>query len=357
MQFRILGSLEVRDDDRLVPLPAGRARALLALLILRAGEVVSADRLVDDLWGETPPPTAGKALQGLVSALRKRLEPARTAREAPTILRTVAPGYVLTVEPDCVDAHRFRRLVAEASDAPDAERSPRLRQALSLWRGPALADFVYEPFAQREISALEELRLVAIEQRIEADLTAGSPGEVIPELEALIAEHPFREGLRAQLMLALYRAGRQADALDAYRRARRTLIEALGIEPGPTLRQLEQAILRQDSSLDPGPRRRSEPWLAAERRTVTVVFVEPAVALETADPEAARRIVARATDVAAAVLRRHGAAVEELVGDVLGVSSESPPLTRTTRCARRAQRWSCGRPGSRSGQASRRERS
>jgi DNA-binding SARP family transcriptional activator len=331
VEFRILGPLEVLDGDRPLALPGGRGRALLTLLILHGGEVVSTERIIDELWGEDPPPTVDKALQGLVSNLRKRLEPTRAGGEAPTILRTVPPGYMIAVELSRVDAHWFRRLVADASGAPASERSARLRHALSLWRGPALADFTYEPFAQREITVLEELRMAAIEERIEADLELGLHRELVAEIEGLVAEHPFRERLRSQLMLALYRNGRQADALAAYRDARKALADELGIQPGPGLQQLEGAVLRQDPALDRAPYRATEevdsdsraaaqPWLPAERRTLTAMFVDLAVSLGTdgtSDPEAVRRVVARATDVAAAVLRRHGAIVEELVGDVL----------------------------------------
>jgi DNA-binding SARP family transcriptional activator/tetratricopeptide (TPR) repeat protein len=337
VEFRILGPLEVLDDGRPVALAGGRGRALLALLILHAGEVVPADRLIDELWGENPPPTATTALQGLVSNLRKRLEPARAGGAAPAILRTVAPGYVLTIDPARVDANLFRRLLEEARGAAAAERSARLRRGLSLWRGPALADFTYQPFAQHEITALEELRLVAIEERVEADLVLGRHGQLVAELEALVAEHPFRERVRGQLMVALYRAGRQAEALAVYRDARQALVDELGIEPGRGLRQLEQAILRQHPSLDLELSQKTipaagmtlhpvagvaaaEPWLSAERRTVTVVFVDLATshgAGDGADPEARWRIVARSVGLAAGVLGRHGATVEELVGDVL----------------------------------------
>jgi DNA-binding SARP family transcriptional activator/class 3 adenylate cyclase len=358
VEFRILGPLEVLDVGRPVALPGGRGRALLALLILHAGEVVSADRLIDELWGESPPPTATTALQGLVSTLRKRLQPARVGGEAGAVLRTVPPGYVLATDPAGVDANLFRRLLEEASGATAAERSARLRQALSLWRGPVLAEFTYQPFAQREITALEELRLVAIEERVEADLALGRHGQLVAELEALVAEHPFREGLRGELMVALYRAGRQAEALGVYRDARQALAEELGIEPGPRLRQLEGAILRQDPALDLEPSHETapaagtplhpvsgtaaaEPWLSGERRTVTVVFVDLAVSLgvgDGADPEAHWRLVARSVDLAASVFRRHGATVEELVGDVLvglfgvPIAHEDDPL-RAVRAA------------------------
>jgi DNA-binding SARP family transcriptional activator len=337
VEFRILGPLEVLDEGQPVALPGGRGRALLALLILHAGEVVSTARLIDELWGESPPPTATTALQGLVSNLRKRLEPARAGGDAPAVLRTTPPGYVLAIEPARVDANLFRRWLEEASGTAASERSSRLRRALGLWRGPALADFTYQPFAQREITALEELRLVATEERVEADLALGRHGQLVAELERLVAEHPFRERVRGQLMVALCRAGRQAEALEVYQETRHALVEELGIEPGPGLRQLEQAILRQDPWLDLEPSRETlpaagtrlhpvlgttvvEPWLSGERRTVTVVFVDLAVshgAGDGADPEARWRLVARAVDQAVGVLRGHGATVEELIGDVL----------------------------------------
>ncbi|MGH2704902.1 MAG: BTAD domain-containing putative transcriptional regulator [Actinomycetota bacterium] len=239
---------------------------------------------------------------------------------------------MLAVAPSRIDAHRFRRLLEDARKASDdAARSSILRKALSLWRGPPLADFAYEPFAQRDIASLHELRLGAIEDRVEADLALGRHGELVAELEELAGQHPFRERLRVALLLALYRSGRQADALEVYRRAREVLIVELGIEPGPALRDLEQAILRQDPSLDlPAPAavalppdgrpRVEEHWLASERRTVSVVFVDLAPALDAAagfDPEARRRLMGRAAEMAAEVLRSHGGSVEQFVGEVL----------------------------------------
>ncbi|MGH2751152.1 MAG: BTAD domain-containing putative transcriptional regulator, partial [Actinomycetota bacterium] len=327
MKFRILGSMEVLDGDRLVDLPAGRARALLALLVLQVGEVASSEGLIDDLWGENPPPTAGTVVQGLVSRLRKVLEPGRGKGERAALLQTVGPGYRLAVEPEAVDAHRFKRLLDEARGTTAGVRSEMLASALGLWRGQALADFTYEPFAQRAIHALEELRLAATEDRIDADLALGRSGDLVAEIEELIAAHPFRERLRGQLMIALYRAGRQADALSAFQATRAVLVEELGIEPGQALRDLEQAILRQDRSLDaeglapkagdlePTP---AAHWLPSERRTVTVLCADLAASDEpSGDPEALRRVVARSLDVATAVLRRHGARFEELVGDLL----------------------------------------
>ncbi len=242
MEFRILGPLEVRDGDRLLPLGGPRQRAVLAVLLTRANEVVSAEKLIDELWGDEPPETAANVLQGYVSHLRKEL--------GPDVLLTRAPGYLVQLEPGRLDLHRFERLLDEAR-AETAERAAAtLREALALWRGPALADFAYEPFAQAEIARLEELRLVALERRIEADLAAGRDAELAGELEGLVSKHPLRERFRGQLMLALYRSGRQAEALEAYQAARRALVDELGIDPSPALQELERAILRQDSSLD-----------------------------------------------------------------------------------------------------------
>jgi DNA-binding SARP family transcriptional activator len=249
VEFRVLGPLEVGREEILLPLGSGKERALLAILLLNANQTVSRDRLVDDLWGEKAPERAAKAIQTYVSRLRKSL-PAG-------VLRTRPPGYVLELEPEQLDLHRFERLLAEGQRAlaeGSAElASASLRGALALWRGPALAEFRSEPFAQGESARLEELRLLALEARIDADLGLGRHADLVGELESLVAHHPLRERFRAQLMTALYRSGRQAEALAAYQDARRVLVEELGIEPGRGLRELEQAILRQDPSLDLGP--------------------------------------------------------------------------------------------------------
>ena len=245
MDFRLLGPLEALEDGRSLPLGGAQQRALLALLLLHADQVVSRDRLIDELWGEAPPATAGKIVQVYVSRLRKQLGEAR--------LLTRAPGYVLRADPAELDLGRFECLVAEARRADTETAAEKLRAALALWRGPPLADLAFERFAQAEIVRLEELRWAALELRIDADLAAGRATELIGELEALIAEHPLRERLRAQLMLALYRCARQAEALEAYRRARRDLADGLGLEPGDELRRLQQAILRQDPELDLAP--------------------------------------------------------------------------------------------------------
>jgi len=243
-EFRILGPVEVADGDRLLPLSAAGLRALLAMLLLHANEVVSADRLLDALWPEGPPPSGAAALQVRVSQLRKALGPAGR------FVVTRPAGYAIEVGRSELDVYRFEELVGAADGAEPEEAAATLRGALDLWRGPALADVAYEAFAQPAIARLEELRLAALERRIEADLALGRHVEVVGELEALVGLHPLRERLCGQLMLALYRSGRQAEALACFQTARAGLVHDLGIEPGPALRQLELAILRQDPSLD-----------------------------------------------------------------------------------------------------------
>jgi len=225
----------VLENGRPLPLGGARQRALLAILLTRANEVVSTDRLIDDLWGETPPRTALNTIQYYVSQLRKLLGTDRIV--------TQPPGYVIRIEPDELDLARFERLVGEGG-------GDGARDALALWRGPAFADFAYEEFAQAEAARLEELRLAALEQRVDADLALGRHGELVGELEQLVAQHPLRERLRGQLMLALYRSGRQAEALDLYQATRRALVDELGIEPSSALQELERAMLRQDHTLE-----------------------------------------------------------------------------------------------------------
>jgi DNA-binding SARP family transcriptional activator len=253
MEFRILGPLEVFEEGRRVELGGARQRALLAILLTRANHVVSRDHLIDALFGEEPREAAGNLLQVYVSRLRKALEPGRERRQQTGIVVTRAPGYLVRVEPDQLDLERFERLAEEgrralAASAPEAARE-RLVDALELWRGPALADFAFEPFAQGEARRLEELRLATLEDRIEADLALGRHAGLVGELEVLVDAHPLRERPRGQLMLALYRSGRQAEALEAYQLTRRVLVDDLGIEPSAGLQELERAILRQDASL------------------------------------------------------------------------------------------------------------
>jgi DNA-binding SARP family transcriptional activator len=247
MEFRILGPLEVIEGGEAIRLPGPKQRSLLALLLLHANEVVSSDRLIDELWPGEAAEQGAAALQASVSRLRKGLD------VVAGLLVTTAPGYVLRLGPDQLDLYRFERLVEEAESAEPSMAAEKLREALALWRGPALSDFAYEPFAQAAISRLEELRLLALEKRIGADLELGRHAELVPELEPLVAEHPLREGLREKLMLALYRSGRQAEALDSYHTGRRLLVDELGIEPGTALQSLEKAILQQDPFLDLAP--------------------------------------------------------------------------------------------------------
>jgi len=243
MDFRVLGPLEVGGDQGSVELGGVKQRSLLAMLLLHAGEVVSTDRLVDALWGASPPLRSGKSIQVYVSRLRKTLADER--------LVTRPPGYVLYVEPAEFDLTRFEQLVADARGAPPETASAKLTEALALWRGPPLADLAYEQFAQAEIARLQEMRLAVVEQRVEAHLALGRHADLVPELEKLVDGHPLRERFRYQLMLALYRSDRQADALEAYQAARRELSDGLGLEPSESLKQLEAAILRQEPELAP----------------------------------------------------------------------------------------------------------
>ena len=305
MRFAVLGPLEVHDGDRPVPIGGAKPKALLALLLLERGGVVSADRLVDALWGEAPPPTAAKAVQVHVRTLRRQLGDAA--------IRTVAPGYALPVGEDGLDLARFAALVAQARRATDpavAER--RLADALALWRGPAFADLAYETFVQAETVRLEELRVAATEDLMEARLAQGRHAELTAELEALVARHPLRERLRAQLMVALYRSGRQADALDAFRAGSRVLREELGLAPGPALREVERRILEQDPAL--GAPDAPVPAPVDERRLVTLL----AVACEPDDPRADPE---ETSDLLEAAARLAAAAIEAAGGRIHGTGA------------------------------------
>jgi DNA-binding SARP family transcriptional activator len=241
LELRILGPLEVSDETGHVALGGPKQRGLLAILVLQAGSVVPTERLIDLLWGEEAPKTATASLQNAVGRLRRVL--------GADVLVTHAPGYVLKVGPDQIDARRFERALSDARRLPAEERRDRLQAALDLWRGPALAEFAFDDFAQSEIRRLEELRLIVLGERIDADLELGRHGDVISQLEALVRDHPLRETFRRQLMLALYRAGRQAEALEVYQDARARFIDELGIEPGPDLKRLQSEILRHESGL------------------------------------------------------------------------------------------------------------
>ena len=231
LEFRILGPLEVVDGDAPIRLGGPRQRATLAILLLHANRVVPVERLADELYDGRPPVTAVTQVQRQVSELRKVL--------GESTIETRAPGYLVRVSGEAFDLTRFERLTAAGQ----------FSDALALWRGPALADLAYEPFARASVERLEELRLAVLEERIEADLAHGSGALLVGELDALVLQHPLRERLHAQRMIALYRAGRAAEALDAYRDARRVFVEQVGLEPSATLRQLERAILAGDQSL------------------------------------------------------------------------------------------------------------
>jgi DNA-binding SARP family transcriptional activator/tetratricopeptide (TPR) repeat protein len=293
-------------------------RALLAFLLLHANELVSADRLIDEVWGPEPPKTAGASLQNYVSRLRKAIG-------AETIV-SQPPGYVLRVDPEQFDAARFERLSAEARRAEPRERAEKLRAALALWRGPALDDLAFEPFARDDAGRLEESRLAALEDCIDAELELGHDG-LVGELEELVEEHPLRERFRAQLMRALYRAGRQADALAAFRSARDVLTEELGLEPGEELRALQQAILRQDPSLGPAtPAARER---VPDRRTVTVLRCGLVGSSELAaqlDPEAYRARVSQYFELVRESIERHDGTVETFIDDTVAAVFGVPEL-------------------------------
>lgn len=254
MEFRLLGPLEVAENGRAVSLGGPRARGLLALLLLHRNQVVAVDRIVDELWGERPPKTGGQVVRVYVLQLRKALERPGRSNQQPRVLVTRRNGYMLKVDLDQVDVDRFEALQAEGRSllaaGEIAEAANTLDKALSLWRGPPLQDFAYEAFAQPEIARLEELHLATFEDLFDAQLAAGRDSELVADLEQLVEANPLRERLRAQLMLALYRGGRPADALETYQRGRRIMVEELGLEPGETLRQLESRILQQDPELD-----------------------------------------------------------------------------------------------------------
>lgn len=302
MEFRILGPLEVRDGERVLPLGGATRRAVLARLLLDANRAVRFDALVTGVWGDEPPAAVRASLRNHAARLR---------RELGDRLVTHGDGYLLRVGPDELDLDRFARLVAEARYADPARRAALLHDGLALWRGPALADLAGEP-VHAHAAHLNERRLAAIEERIDADLELGRQGELVAELELLVAEHPFRERLRGQLVLALYRSGRQADALVAYAATRRTLVEELGAEPGPELQELQRAILRHDPELnlpvtDVAPTPVQPPAFAESRRVVTVLVADLSPEPDDiGDPEARREALQRRAASADRIVTRHG---------------------------------------------------
>jgi DNA-binding SARP family transcriptional activator len=311
VDYLILGPLQVTSGGNEVPLPRAKQRALVLALLLHANQAVSTDRLIEALWGEAPPATAATALQGHVSKLRKLLPP--------ETLLTRVNGYELRVQPAELDLDRFVGLRAKARAALDggdpADAALILDEALALWRGAPLSDLDYDAFAQNEIGRLQELRAETLEERIEVELALGRHGEVVAELEALVRAEPFRERRRAQLMLALYRAGRQAEALDVYQEARRRLVDDLGIEPGPALQELQQQILAQDPALWPETPVAERPRIATReaRRAVTVLAC--GVELVGKDPEELRSASEEALGAVRTMVERHGGVVERELMD------------------------------------------
>jgi len=298
VQFRLLGPLEAQDGERRVELGRPKQRALLAVLLVHANHVVSLDRLIEELWGEEPPPQAAASLQTYVSNLRRALDPGRPARAPSRVLVSQPPGYRLVVGAGDLDAARFAALAEEGRRLLGAHRAAAaarvLREGLALWRGPALAEVADEAFAQAERNRLEELRVAALEDRLAADLDLGGHAAAVAELEELAGRYPFRERLHGLLMLALYRSGRQAEALQAFADARRALADELGIDPGRWLRELEAGILRQDPGLDWTPPPEEEPG--------------PLV------PQAGGSAGEAGPALAASVTQRPQAAADELVG-------------------------------------------
>lgn len=331
MEFRLLGPLEVIDGEREIRLGGPKQRSVLAHLLIRANQVVPTERLIDEIWGDQPPEAARNALQSYVSHLRKALGAGR--------IQGRPPGYALKADPDEVDALRFERLVSEgrgqlSSDPGGAART--LSEALALWRGPAFADLVDEPSLAGEISRLDELRITATEDRVAAELAAGRHAEVIPELEALISRNPLREGLWAYLLLALYRSGRQGEALAAFGRVRRILAEELGIDPSPELARLHEQLLAQDPALDltteavaeqipkePAREAVAEAAVerpAEERKVVTVLFADITASTELAlslDPEDLLGVLRPFFEAMADEVHRFGGVVEKYIGDAV----------------------------------------
>ena len=359
MDFHILGPLEVLDDGRAIALGGKRQRALLAVLLLHVNETLTTDRLIDELWGERAPPTAVRTLHVQVSRLRKALADGAASSDAGRggPISTHEHGYAILVERRRLDAHRFEDLVAEGGRELAAGRpapaASAFERALALWRGAPLGDLAYERFAQREVARLEELRVGALEQLVDAQLELGRHADAAGQLRDLIAEHPYRERFRGQLMLALYRCDRQADALQVFQDTRRVLVEELGIEPGERLRELERAILAQDAALEApateappqAPAREAPPRRDAvranARKVVTVVVADPAGSTALADgldPESLHGALGYWSARCAGVLERHGGTVEESAGDAvvgvfgLGDRHEDDPL-RAVRAA------------------------
>ena len=290
MDYRLLGPLEARAGDRAVPLGGPKQRAVLAVLLLRAGETVSVDTLIDEVWGERPPVNVTATLHNCIFRLRKAIGAEAIERRP--------PGYMLHARDEEIDARRFERALLAARALEPAERAAALREALSSWRGSALADLALEPFAEAEAARLEELRLVALEERIDAELALGRDDQLVAELEALVARHPLRERLRREQMLALYRARRKPEALQAFQDARLALIDELGLEPSDELRELERLMHRDDPSLEIAAEALAT--LEAEGDTAWLATIAARLAeflAEAGRPEEARALAQRSSDL------------------------------------------------------------
>ena len=340
MHARMLGSFQLEEGGRRIPLSGVRQRAVLVSLLLHANEVVPSEQLLIDLWGEDSPLSAANSLQAAISRLRRVLPAGR--------LITRVPGYALRVFPEELDVSQFEQLVTEGREALTAgateQAAGTLRQALSLWQGPALGDFRYEPFAQAEIVRLEELHLSCLEERVEADLALDLAGVLVPELRRLVSDHPTRERLRGQLMRALYLDGRQAEALAVYHDFRSALRDELGLDPSPQLRELERAILRHDSVISPVP---AAPDVPLARRPVTVICVLSRVVASGSglplDPEAYEVVNEQSASGLTAVLERYGgklavSADERLMGVFGGTSVHEDDALRAVRASLDARR-------------------
>jgi DNA-binding NarL/FixJ family response regulator/DNA-binding SARP family transcriptional activator len=323
VEFRILGPLEVFDDSGPVELGRLKERLVLAVLLLHANEVVSRERLIDELWGESPPPTARKAVNVYVSQLRKALT--RNGRDP---IATADGGYRIAVAVDELDVAQLRQLLAAAREQAAAGEleaaAVLLREALALWRGPTLGGLLLESHGRDEVAQLDELRLAALMDRIDCDLALGRHEDVLGELHVLIGEYPLRERLRAQLMLALYRADRQADALDAYQQARDLLVEELGVDPSPALQRLQKGILAQDPALElPGgvavPNGVARPAQDARSPATRVVLAEDHYLLR----EGMRQLLEKNPDLEVA------AVCEDLDSLLAAVAAERPDVVVT----------------------------
>ena len=323
MEYRILGPLEVAHEGEPVPLGRPKERLVLAVLLLHANEFVSRERLIDELWGEAPPPTAKKAVNVYISQLRKAL-----VRNGHDPITTADGGYRLGVEDDELDVSLLRQLLAAARERASAGEleaaAELLGEALALWRGPTLAGLLLESHGRAEVAQLDELRLTALMDRVDCDLVLGRHEEVLGELHVLVGEHPLQERLRAQLMLALYRADRQAEALDAYQRAREVLVEELGIEPSPALQRLQKGILIQDPALElpagsAAPNAFARPGQDAPFQSTRLVLAEDHYLLR----EGMRRLLETTPDLEVA------AVCEDLDSLLAAVEAERPDVVVT----------------------------